>query len=293
MPIPVAPLIAAGATLVGSGANAYSQGRTNKKTREHNNAMFEKEKQRDIEFWNMQNSYNDPSEQRKRLENAGLNPHLMYGNGASAGVASAPNTSSAQSWNPRAPEIDASSATQAYFDVASKQAQTDNLKVQNDVLTQEVALKQAQTAATLSGAAKTGQETQQAAELFKYTMDGAKENVRKTVAETDVLLNRNEREALQTSQSLQEGLERVLTMRANRSKIPLEKQQLSQTIAELMKNNELKQLDINLRKKGINPTDPTWMRIIGQALADQKGVQKGIEKGVDSSTHFIRKLFNW
>ncbi len=32
-----------------------------------------------IEFWNMQNAYNDPSAQMARLKQAGLNPNLIYG----------------------------------------------------------------------------------------------------------------------------------------------------------------------------------------------------------------------
>ena len=31
-----------------------------------------------VEFWNMQNAYNDPSAQMARLKEAGLNPNLIY-----------------------------------------------------------------------------------------------------------------------------------------------------------------------------------------------------------------------
>ena len=34
-----------------------------------------------IKFWNMQNAYNHPAEQMKRLLEAGLNPNLVYGQG--------------------------------------------------------------------------------------------------------------------------------------------------------------------------------------------------------------------
>ena len=37
-----------------------------------------------IQNWKMQNEYNSPVNQRKRLEDAGLNPSLMYGNGATS-----------------------------------------------------------------------------------------------------------------------------------------------------------------------------------------------------------------
>lgn len=38
-----------------------------------------------IAFWNMQNAYNSPVEQMKRLEEAGLNPMLVYGGGNVSG----------------------------------------------------------------------------------------------------------------------------------------------------------------------------------------------------------------
>ena len=41
-----------------------------------------------IKFWNMQNEYNTPANQMKRLKNAGLNPNLIYGSGsANTGIA--------------------------------------------------------------------------------------------------------------------------------------------------------------------------------------------------------------
>ena len=35
-------------------------------------------------MWNLQNEYNSPTQQMQRLKAAGLNPHLVYGNGATA-----------------------------------------------------------------------------------------------------------------------------------------------------------------------------------------------------------------
>ena len=36
---------------------------------------------RNVAMWKMQNEYNTPSNQMKRLQEAGLNPNLMYGKG--------------------------------------------------------------------------------------------------------------------------------------------------------------------------------------------------------------------
>ena len=43
--------------------------------------------QQNIKFWNMQNAYNTPKEQMARLQDAGLNPNLIYGSNANTGTA--------------------------------------------------------------------------------------------------------------------------------------------------------------------------------------------------------------
>lgn len=92
-----------GAILGGLGAiaGAIFQDKANK-------SAWQRNRDSEIEFWNMQNEYNSPLNQRKRLEEAGLNPALLYGQSA-GGVAG--NTSSA----PRTPNvaIDAQSAKAA------------------------------------------------------------------------------------------------------------------------------------------------------------------------------------
>ena len=54
-----------------------------------------------VEFWNMQNAYNDPSAQMARLKEAGLNPNLIYGqsSGSAAGNAGAIAASKAAPYN--------------------------------------------------------------------------------------------------------------------------------------------------------------------------------------------------
>lgn len=47
----------------------------------YNKELSELQYQQNIASWNMQNEYNSPVAQRQRLEDAGLNPALLYGNG--------------------------------------------------------------------------------------------------------------------------------------------------------------------------------------------------------------------
>ena len=55
---------------------------------------------RSLEMWNMNNAYNDPSAQMERLRQAGLNPNLVYGGGATT-TASAPSAPQASSATPQ------------------------------------------------------------------------------------------------------------------------------------------------------------------------------------------------
>lgn len=57
--------------------------RNTDKTIEAQRYEAEKAYQRQVEMWHMQNMYNSPAEQMKRFGAAGLNPHLIYGQGSS------------------------------------------------------------------------------------------------------------------------------------------------------------------------------------------------------------------
>lgn len=62
---------------------------------EYNQQMLERQIEQEWDMWNAQNEYNSASSQRKRLEDAGLNPYLMM-DGGSAGTASSMTSPAAQ-----------------------------------------------------------------------------------------------------------------------------------------------------------------------------------------------------
>lgn len=79
-----AGIIAAGASAISNAGTAVANAKLNKKNREWQEKMSALNYQRNIELWKMQNAYNTPFEQVKRLREAGLNPNLLYGNGSAA-----------------------------------------------------------------------------------------------------------------------------------------------------------------------------------------------------------------
>lgn len=70
----------------------------------HNEQLIREQNQWNLEQWNRENFYNSPAEQMKRLKSAGLNPNLMYGNGAGS-MLSAPSPSM-QASHTEAPQVD-------------------------------------------------------------------------------------------------------------------------------------------------------------------------------------------
>ena len=80
--------------------------------KQHNVDMFNKQNDANMENWwtqfNATNLYNDPSAQRARLEEAGLNPYMMMNGGSSsAGIASSSGVPSAQAQPAQAPTMQA------------------------------------------------------------------------------------------------------------------------------------------------------------------------------------------
>lgn len=74
---------------VGPVLNFLSQMFTNKKNREWQEQMADKQNKLNLEQWHRENEYNSPSAQMARYIEAGLNPSLIYSQ--PNGAASSPN----------------------------------------------------------------------------------------------------------------------------------------------------------------------------------------------------------
>lgn len=267
-----AAAITVGAGLVSQGANAYSQGKLNKKTRQWNEKMHALLREESLADWAMQNEYNSPQAQMQRYRDAGLNPALIYGQSNEGATV---RSSDIPSWNPRAPEwnMDARPALQAYYDVQLKEANLDNLRAQNTVILQEAALKAASTANTIQQTSKSEFELALASDLRSTSLETAQANLRKIETDIDVTLSANERAEIMQASNIKEATQRILTMRINNLKTQedtlntrTERARLEQAIINVGKDNELKQLDIELKQKGIQPGDNIMFRVIARIL---------------------------
>lgn len=80
--MPVAAAITGAAALLGQGINSLSSSQAAETSFERQKDLMALQNQYAVANWNRENNYNSPQEQMKRLKAAGLNPNLVYGNGA-------------------------------------------------------------------------------------------------------------------------------------------------------------------------------------------------------------------
>lgn len=273
MPIPLAPLIAGGASILGDGINALMQSATNRKNREFTEYMYNRSRADSLADWNMQNEYNSPDAQMKRLKLAGLNPNLVYGNGA-ANTSASVRSPEAPSGNAVAPRVNlgfaANSALAAYYDTSLKTAQADNLKAATTVATQDAMLKGAQTLESLSRNSRTQfdlkLDQQFASRLKEMSLQVAEAGLRNTEAQTSSTLSANERAIAMQPLSLEEKAVQISKMRAETATQPWIKKEIEARINNLIKDGKLKDYEIKLNQLGIQKNDPLIGRIIAQTL---------------------------
>lgn len=273
MPSPLAvPIIQAGAQLLGQGVNAYAQGKMNRKQRKWSEKMYGWQRKDALTDWLMQNEYNKPVNQMQRLKEAGLNPMLVYGNGADV-QAGPMRSADSPSWNPQAPQFDMGEATaplMGIYNVKMMEEQMKNMEAQRDIMYQDKLLRAAQIIDTIHAAGLKGVDLKYADRLKTASLTQAQETINQTRVNTQVTLDRNEREAAMNSSNIKEAAERILTMRMQRSKIPLEKKMLQAQINNLDKDVELKEFERQLNEQGVTKGDALWIRMLQQYLG--KGI---------------------
>lgn len=300
MPLPalLAPAIGAGGQVLGGTIGAVSQGIQNKKDRQFSEYMYNRQQADAWAMWNAQNEYNTPEAQMNRFKQAGLNPNLVVGGSgaASAGNASPVQAADFKQVSRRAPDFGAAISGGALaflnglYDLEIKQAQAKNLNEQTNVIHQQGLLN----AANVAGVQGRTESTAFQLQLDKlFGADFQKERLRQIQIQSDVALDENERRALLTSSSLKEAAERLLNMRESRMHSSVDRARMRKQIELMDKTGVLQDLDIKLRKAGINPGDATWMRMAGQLLTKDnfQSLLDGAQDGYDRVSDWISKFF--
>lgn len=265
----LAPLLQAGASGWQNILNLGSTVLTNKANRKFAREQYDTQRRDTLADYHMQNDYNSPANQMKRFKEAGLNPNLIYKQTNEGGTVRSTNLELPKA---QAPTFDLSgigSSLSSYMDTELKQAQVDNLKAANNVAIQDAALRAAQVAATGVQTKRSQFELNLAEELRLTSLETAKQQLSNLKSDQYVRLSENERQAALNAQSLKEGAERILNLRLQRAKTEEERNEIRARINSIDKDVKLKELDIELKKNGIQPSDSIWWRILGRIIGDK------------------------
>lgn len=222
------------------------------------------------EMWNMTNAYNSPAQQMARYKEAGLNPHLIYGSqpqasqpmSASTSVPTVENEGADNTFN----EVAGAGfqAQQMYLATKKQQAEIDNVKKANDVMDADIRQKDAGTALAFS---------QNARSQFDL---GLAEMLKQNVIDSS---NFNTQNAGLSVQKLEQD---IMNSKIGRTKTEAEIKKIAMDIfvqqkqIEMMQiqgqnlkaDNELKQLDLKLKRLGIQPSDNMMFRVPTQIFSD-------------------------
>lgn len=267
--------------LVGGFLNRTSQKKQNERnyqfTQEQNRINREWQEQ----MWNKTNAYNSPAQQMARFKEAGLNPHLIYGQGnpGNATMASQPTqqTPRVEREDYPNPFTGGFKALQTYISNRKIQAETSNLETTNRAIETGINKTNSEIAQVLANTAKTKQETQQAGDIFQYTVQKAKADA----TNTTMLADKIKADIANTLASTKESQTRS---NVNLKQLDALSANIASTMAQAklyqlqgqtsLLDQEIKRLEINLLEKGINRNDPVWFRI-GAQLLDYLGGQTG------------------
>lgn len=300
--MPLLPSIIAGGSQVAGGLiDAFGTSRQNRLSRDFSREMYDRQFSDNLAFWRMQNEYNSPQAQMKRFQDAGLNPNLIYGQGNS-GPAGAVQTPDVQSPQFRTPEFGraVSSGGLAYvnaiYDLDIKQAQTNNLRAQNEVIKQEALLKEVQRKSVGTSEERSRFDLGFEQELRDVSADARRAALSKKLADIDYTVDENARKAAMSSSNLLEAVERMKNMMEQRLNYRMDRARTREEVSRIradveriksqtdlnLKESQIKQLNLDLLRNGINPNDPLWTRIVGRFLSSAFGSAQGAIQNLPS-----------
>jgi hypothetical protein len=274
MPLPIAlgaAAISGGAALLGGGLSAASTGRQNRKSRRWQEAMYARQRRDNLSDWERINAYNHPAAQRARLEEAGLNPALMYGKTGAFGNAGTVQKTPVGPAQFRPTDFGfvggaANTAIGNFLQTEMQQAQVSNLVTQNTVLLEEAALKAAQRKNTEANTKRSIFDYAFESELRQVSLDARKENLRQLRAQTYTTLRADQRAQLTNDMSLKEAAERILNYQLGRAKTRAEIDRIYATANNLRKDSQLKEMEIEFARDGISPNDNLFVRFLARKL---------------------------
>lgn len=238
-----------------------------------------------VQDWEKTNDYNSPAQQMQRLKEAGLNPHLVYGKGAD-NIAAPMRTPQSNPYHSSAPQFRFSGRDAANSMIVAQQAelQADNLRKQNMLLDQQItgaAIANDKSSFDLDFNKKLAGIR---SEAEKVDLEGRRSSValkdlEQWLRKDDQQLKWNEEnrksemypllktgQVLSNKNAYQDYLNKQLSNVKTQGEIDL----IKQAINNAKWDSKLKSAEYQMKKLGINSSDPSYLRLYTMSLGMDK-----------------------
>lgn len=212
MPFPIAAALGAASTILPPVMTAI----TNKQNQRYA-----------VKNWNMQNAYNHPTQQMQRLKEAGLNPNLVYGGGATT-TAQPVKTPEAQ-----VPNIDLQKVPEtmgAYQSVKNQQLEYSRIQKAMELQDAQKKNIEANTLSTLAGTDLKKLDYVSKGIMNQFLPEVQTANLERTKAGTQSTVTQTEFNKLMYPHKIDQVLAEIGNIKARTDMIPTQKAQLLQNI---------------------------------------------------------------
>lgn len=211
---------------------------------------FDRQRDHNLEMWNLQNEYNHPSAQRARLKEAGFNPAMLYGNSSASVSGQAGSIDSAQlspqQWT--SPFANIPDAISQYNDIRVKNAQTDLLRTQVQAADEEMI------ATRLNNIGKALSNKRSKAEFEEWL---GTQQVRFNERSAIYNLNKSRHDMMELDFKMKESLfNHMKKLRPQEFKLMDEK------IKALTKSNQWMDIKLAMKESFVDPDAPLMDRLI-------------------------------
>ena len=242
----------------------------NVKNRKFTREMYKTQRQDALADWATQNEYNSPRAQMQRLQEAGLNPNLIYGQMSEANPIRQSSSSGGQGSAPQ-------TSGRTFMDIYSMKqlkAQTDLLAKEMSVKDADIELKKMQSLATLAGSELSRTQKEQIiqnmgfqSQLFPVDLTSKQLGVDKQRQDIQLAINEDVRRTITTMTNTQEAAERIASLVKGREKTDKDIEKIDQELKLMKQDGTLKNFDIKWRAAGHNPGDPQVIKIFDEIMS--------------------------
>lgn len=223
--------------------------------------MYKKQKQDNLDFWQMQNEYNAPIQQIQRYKDAGLNPALMYG-GATAGNASQIQAPSKPEYHHQRADMSGigggiQAGLEQFYATKQMQIQMANAEKTGRLIDAQTARQLRETDFIDSRESNVQANTNRTNSLTPFDMILKNQNIEKIRKEIELSQNRDERQAQLQGYTIQQ-------MVLNQENTRLRNEYLKTTTTGQNLRNAVTEAEAQLARIGVFKGDPLYYRVASQ-----------------------------